>query len=75
MDDTYIVYHRPSGKTHFLNGATADLLEHVLLAARTTRAAAEELAAREGAVADAAFSSAVEESLRQLEHLGLIERL
>ena len=71
---TYVVYHRPSGRTHFLNSATADLLGHVLIEPRSARAAAEELAAREGAVGDAAFFAAVAESLSHLEHLGLVER-
>jgi PqqD family protein of HPr-rel-A system len=74
FEDAYVVYHRPSGRTHFLNAATADLLDHVLTAPRTARAAAEELAAREGAVGDSAFFAAVAESLSHLEHLGLIER-
>jgi PqqD family protein of HPr-rel-A system len=73
--DTYVVYHRPSGKTHFLNAATAELLEQVLAEPRSARAAAEELAAREGAVGDAAFFSAVAQSLLHLEHLGLVERV
>ena len=74
FDDVYIAYHRPSGKTHFLNTATADLLGHVLVAPRTARSAGEELAAREGAAAAPDFLSAVAESLLHLEHLGLIER-
>jgi PqqD family protein of HPr-rel-A system len=74
LGDAYVVYHRPSGRTHFLNSATADLLQHVLAEPRTARTAAEELAARENSVGDAAFFSAVAESLTHLEHLGLIQR-
>jgi len=74
LGDAYAVYHRPSGMTHFLNIATADLLKHVLVEPRSARAAAEELAAREGAMGDSAFFAAVAENLARLEHLGLIER-
>jgi PqqD family protein of HPr-rel-A system len=74
LGSAYVVYHRPSGRTHFLNSATADLLQHVLVEPRSARAAAEELAAREGADGDAAFFAAVADSLLHLEHLGLVER-
>jgi PqqD family protein of HPr-rel-A system len=73
LGDSFVVYHRPSGRTHFLNAATADLLQHVLIEPRTAHNAAEELAAREGSVGDAAFHSAVAASLHHLERLGLIE--
>ena len=71
--DDSIVYHRPSGKTHFLNGATALLLKTVLLEPKTARIAAEELAAREQAVGDAEFFATVAASLERLAHLGLVE--
>ena len=74
LGDTYVVYHRPSGRTHFFNAATADLLEHVLSVPRTARAAANELAAREDAAADPQFNALVADSLEHLAHLGLIER-
>jgi PqqD family protein of HPr-rel-A system len=74
LGGAYAVYHRPSGTTHFLNTATADLLKHVLAEPRTARVAAEELASREGAIGDSAFFAAVAENLARLEHLGLIER-
>jgi PqqD family protein of HPr-rel-A system len=73
-DDAYAVYHRPSGKTHVMNAASVDLLTHVLTLPRSARAAAEELAAREGSVAEPEFFATIAESLRYLEHLGLIER-
>lgn len=73
--EDYAVYHRPSGKTHFLNSASVALLREVLARPKTARAAAEELAAREAASVDSDFVSAVTASLGQLEHLGLVERL
>lgn len=74
LGDDYAVYHRPSGRTHFLNAAAADLLERVLLQPRTAAAAAAELAAGEGAPGSAEFVAVVAESLSRLEYLGLIER-
>lgn len=74
FDADFVVYHRPSGKTHLLNAASAALLRQVLLEPKDARAAAEELAAGEGAVGDAGFLAAVVAALAQLEHLGLIER-
>jgi PqqD family protein of HPr-rel-A system len=70
----YVVYHKPSGKTHLLNAASAALLRRVLREPKDARAAADELAAEEGAVGDAGFLAAVAAALAQLEHLGLIER-
>jgi PqqD family protein of HPr-rel-A system len=74
FDDAFIVYHRPSGKTHFLNSATMQLLTRVLTSPHTASTAAERLAADQDAVGDEAFFAAVAESLRYLEHLGLVER-
>jgi PqqD family protein of HPr-rel-A system len=72
--DTYVAYHRPSGKTHFLNGVMAELLGSVLVTERTADSVAEELAARQGAAVDPDFRAAVADSLAQLDYLGLIER-
>jgi len=75
LGDDYVVYHRPSGRTHFLNSATVALLREVLVGPRNARAAAEELAAREAAAVDAEFFAAVAVSLQHLEHLGLVDRV
>jgi len=74
LGDTYVAYHKPSGRTHFFNVATADLLEHVLAEPCSARAAAEKLAAHQDAAADTAFVATVAESLAHLAHLGLIKR-
>ena len=73
--DDYVVYHKPSGKTHFLNSATALLLAHVLVEPKNAVEAAEELADREEAVGNADFFAAVARALAHLEHLGLVERV
>jgi PqqD family protein of HPr-rel-A system len=72
--DDYVVYHRPSGKTHFFNTATATLIRVVLTEPKNATAAAEALAEHEEAAGDEAFFAAVAESLAHLEHLGLVER-
>lgn len=74
LGDDYVLYHRPSGKTHLLNAASAALLRQVLLEPKDARSAARELADREGAEGHADFVDAVTAALAQLEHLGLIER-
>jgi len=72
--DDVVVYHRPSGKTHFLNAVTALLLKEVLLEPKSSLEAAEELAARQASLAGSDFVAAVRASLEHLEHLGLAER-
>jgi len=69
------VYHRPSGKTHFLNAVTALLLKDVLVQPKNSFEAAAELADRQAAVAGSDFLAAVSASLEHLEHLGLVDRV
>lgn len=73
FDDIHVVYHRPSGKTHFLNTASARLLRDVLTVPRSAAAAAEALAASEQAAVAPEFLAAVAQSLVHLERLGLAE--
>jgi PqqD family protein of HPr-rel-A system len=73
-DGEYVLYHRPSGKTHFVNAATVQLLKTVLLEPKSARAAALELAAGEAADADDEFCAEVAALLERLEHVGLVER-
>ncbi len=70
-----VVYHRPSGKTHFLNAVTASLLKDVLLQPKNSVEAAEDLADRQAAAVGGDFLAAVRASLEHLEHLGLVERV
>jgi PqqD family protein of HPr-rel-A system len=74
FDGEYVVYHLPSGKTHFVNSATAMLIRQVLTVPLDAVAAAEDLAQRENATVEASFLSSVAASLEQLEHLGLVRR-
>jgi PqqD family protein of HPr-rel-A system len=74
LDGDFVVYHRPSGKTHFLNPATASLLQDVLTQWCSAPEAAAALADRQGAAVDDVFSKGVAEALLRLEYAGLVER-
>jgi PqqD family protein of HPr-rel-A system len=74
IGDEYVVYHRPSGKTHFLNPPSAHLLLDLLRQPRTAAAAAAALAAAETAEAGEEYRAAVTRLLFRLEELGLVER-
>ena len=74
-DDTLVLLHRPSGKTHFVNQATGLLLQRVLLQPRTAPAAARELAQAQGVAGDADFVGLVAGLLSRLEELGLARRV
>ena len=41
LDEDHVLYHRPSGKTHFLNDASKRLLRDVLTVPKTAGEAAE----------------------------------
>jgi PqqD family protein of HPr-rel-A system len=71
----WVLFHRPSGKTHFLNAGTALLLREVLRTPLHAGAAAAELARLQGGSLDARFQSHVADLLRRLEELGLVERI
>jgi PqqD family protein of HPr-rel-A system len=73
-DDGFVLFHRLSGKTHFLNAAGALLLTRVLQVAKDTPTAARALAQAQHAESDESFVGHVEDLLRRLEELGLVER-
>ena len=70
-----MLFHRPSGLTHLVNGATAKLLREVLTEPRFVEDAAANLAATEGANAGPEFAADVQHLLARLEALGLVERV
>ena len=73
-DDQFIVYHRPSGITHFLNAASALLLRDLLVEPSDASYVARAFAP---ATSDAAWDEHLEEitdMLLHLERLGLILR-
>lgn len=74
-DDHDIVYHRPSGRTHFVNVATRHLLLEVLQEPRDLPYVIHGLAAAQGVDAEELSAGYVAGMLRHLEELGLIRRL
>jgi PqqD family protein of HPr-rel-A system len=70
--DGCVVYHRPSGKTHFLNEPSARLLLTVLRQPTSVSAAASALAFEDPAPA---YVAAVADLLLRLEELGLVARV
>ena len=69
----HVLYHRPSGQTHFLNDGGALLLRECLLEPRDAVEAALRLADLQGAEPDPDFLRHVAELLSHLERVGLIE--
>ncbi|MEZ5532039.1 MAG: HPr-rel-A system PqqD family peptide chaperone [Steroidobacteraceae bacterium] len=74
-DDLAVLYHRPSGKTHFINAPTAFLLEQFSAAPSTLDAVARALAEAQGRAIDDELREGVAGMAQRLEELGLIERV
>lgn len=76
-DGDYVLFHRPSGRTHFVNAATAVLLQHVLAEPKNVEDASLELAASwpDGYSHSPALRRHVEELLVRLEELALVTRV
>ncbi|WP_405240421.1 HPr-rel-A system PqqD family peptide chaperone [Lentisalinibacter orientalis] len=74
--DSYVAYHRPSGKTHFLNSASHELLCEVLRESADIEAIARDFAPVNDN--DGVVSSRDREQLaallNHLEELGLVRR-
>jgi len=75
-----VLYHRRSGRTHFVNAATALLLQEILLEPKDAGEAAAALAAAQAAAEEASPEEAdlpgqVQAILLRLEELGLVERV
>lgn len=69
----HVLYHRPSGQTHFLNDGTTLLIDRCLLEPQDAEGAALALAALQNAEPDPRFLRHVAELLTHLEELGLVE--
>jgi PqqD family protein of HPr-rel-A system len=72
--DLSVLYHCPSGKTHFINASTAFLLEQGLDQPATVESAAQAVAEVRGVAADDELRADISDTLLRLEELGLIER-
>lgn len=75
LDGDYVVYHRPSGKTHLLNAASAELIRRILLSPTEAAAAADALAECQSMQSDREFTAHVAGLIERLEQLGLVERV
>lgn len=74
FDDDFVAYHRPSGKTHFLNAASYNLLNEILIEPRSLSAILEMFATEETDENADAYLEQMTEMLTHIEALGLIER-
>jgi PqqD family protein of HPr-rel-A system len=71
--DQWAVYHRPSGKTHFVNAATARLLRELLTRPHTVNEVLPELLAAASPTEHAEIRVTAGELLLRLEELGLVD--
>ena len=69
------LYHRPSGKTHFVNDATARLLQQVLLEPSDVEHVRFALGLPAGPAIDAGSPDEIMALLQRLEALGLVARV
>jgi len=72
--DNYVVFHRPSGKTHFLNAAGYRLLTEILDRPYRTSAIAARLASAGSGEPEALDREEVYAMLARFEYLGLVDR-
>lgn len=75
FDNDFVAFHRPSGKTHFLNAASYLLLNDVLGEARDLPYILGVFDSDETPRDDEAYASEMLSLLHRLETLGLIERV
>ena len=73
LDNEFVVYHRPSGKTHFLNAASELLLNDILVEPQDFDSILETFGAAVEEANAAAYSERMSDMLRRLEVLGLIK--
>jgi PqqD family protein of HPr-rel-A system len=72
--DGFVVYHRPSGKTHLLNEASYRLMTELLQVPRDLHSIAREFAPESRENFDTEYLEQLQSMLRRLAQLGLIER-
>ena len=74
-EDAVVLYHRPSGRTHFLNASSKTLLTEILASPRDLASIVAELGLHETTVSDDSAHEEVAGLLIRFEHLGLVERV
>ena len=72
--DSYAVFHRPSGKTHFLNAAGYRLITEILERPGDTASIAAELAVAGAEESSPLNVDEVHAMLVRFEYLGLVDR-
>lgn len=73
-DDQCVLFHRSSGRTHFVNESTLMLLDRVLREPRDIASATEELARLSNLPLDERVRSHVHELMLRLDDIGLLVR-
>jgi PqqD family protein of HPr-rel-A system len=73
--DEFVAYHRPSGKTHFLNAASHLLICDILHEPRNFADIADAFALSETVKHPEGYFEEMKSLLNRLEALGLIERV
>ncbi|MEM7500468.1 MAG: HPr-rel-A system PqqD family peptide chaperone [Pseudomonadota bacterium] len=74
-DDGFVAYHRPSGATHFLNGASKVLIEEILSEPKGASAVADEFAEFVTVDDAQAYVEEIRAMLLRFDELGLVRRL
>ena len=72
--DGFVIYHRPSGKTHLLNDASCRLLRDLLQEPMDLAAIAAEFEPGQDGSQSDDYLERMASMLRRLEQLGLIQR-
>ncbi len=73
-DDDYVAYHRPSGRTHFLNVSSRHLIAELLCEPKDAATVAQAFSPPRDDMERQAHLSEITSMLERLEHLGLIDR-
>ena len=71
----FVAFHRPSGKTHFLNTASKILLTDILVEPKDLASILEEFASQATDDSADAYLEQMQAMLDRIENLGLIERV
>ena len=72
--DDFVLFHRPSGKTHLLNRAGYRLLTEILQSPMQTATIAARLASADGGGSESLDEADVHAMLARFEYLGLVDR-
>ena len=73
--EDFIAFHRPSGKTHFLNAATHVLISEILIETQDLDSIVGEFIAAEYDIDQTEFVDQMKSMLDHLENLGLVDRV